>query len=158
MGTRGTGPRRDGRPVGPQRRGWRRCSASPRIDAENPLSERLDPAFAGGACRTLENASLLALTLQMKRSFQRHGSFVVAKRVHSALGAHGPFAGSQGHPLCLPVTASLFIQAYVFIFQPTHRKGLVSSNVSAGARLAVVASGRFSASTESASASPCLVS
>ena len=70
VGTRGTGPRRDGRPVGPQRQGWRCCSASPRIDAKNPLSERLDPAFAGGARRTPENASLLALTLQIKRSFQ----------------------------------------------------------------------------------------
>ena len=79
VGTRGTGPRRDGRPVGPQRQGWRCRSASPRINAKNPLPERLDPAFAGGARRTPENASLLALTLQIKRSFQRRGSFVVAE-------------------------------------------------------------------------------
>ena len=105
-----------------------------------------------------ENASSLALTLQIKRSFQRRESFVVVERVHPALGAHGPFAGGQGHPLCLLVTASLsFIQACVFIFQPAHRKGLVSSSISAGARLAIVASGRFSASTEPASASPCLL-
>lgn len=35
-----------GRPDGgQQRRGWRHCSAPPGIDAENLLSERLDPAF-----------------------------------------------------------------------------------------------------------------
>lgn len=148
-----------GRPDGgQQRRGWRCCRAPPGIDSENPLSERLDPAFAGGACRIPENASSLALTLQIERSFQQRGSFVVAERAHPALGANGPFAGGQGHPLCLPVAASLsFIQACVFIFPPAHRKGLVSSSVSAGARLAMVASGRFSASTERASASPCLL-
>ena len=41
---------------------------SPRIDVENPLSERLDPAFAVRACRIPENTSL-ALTLQIKDHF-----------------------------------------------------------------------------------------
>ena len=129
---------------------------SPRTDVENPLSEWLDPAFAVRACRIPENTSL-ALTLQIKDHFSDlRDSWSRSESIGP--GSTRPLCWQPGSPVCLPVTASLsFIQAYVFLFQASHRKGLVSSSISAGTQLEIVASGRFSASTESASASPCFL-
>ena len=129
---------------------------SPRTDVENPLSEWLDPAFAVRACRIPENTSL-ALTLQIKDHFSDlRDSWSQSESIrpweHTA-----PLLAARVTRVS-PVTASLlFIQAYVFLFQAAHRKGLVSSSISAGTQLEIVASGRFSASTESASASPCFL-
>lgn len=125
------------------------------IGSENPLSERLDPAAAGGACRIPENASSLALTLQIERSFQQQEASWSRARPSCPGSKSGPLLAARITRAVSPGCSFLVVHPSLRVyFPPAHRKGLVSSSVSAGARLAMVASGKVLRRQRRASASP----
>lgn len=92
------------------------CSASPVIHMENKISEQHSSAFAVGARRNTETASL-ALILRKTDSVDAVKAWRSRERFRPALKAW-LFACSQGHLLCLLITAMLsFIQACMFILR-----------------------------------------